>query len=432
MRQTITIATGVPALDRKIAEEYPHCIFLKTENELRDTQAPLIVWSSFLLTGQSSSEKKIRLKQWMKHFRHEGIRSVFLSPHSDWIAELAQEGLDGFVPITNNNVPLKQLFSTMEALLQGPIESTSPVLTFSDEGAGEPERVKKSTKVWAFWSAKPGMGVSTLTQSLAVELSQAGHKTLLIEWDTMYQSIPYSLGLSDPKRCIERWITDEEAGLNPRLEDYLLNKTVCLQEHKDKGIRKAIEALPDNLYVLAPSNQLKLWDMVTLEIPTVKKALDSLTELDFSVVLIDVPSEITHSATAVTIQKADQTFAVVDSKGSHVVMTKMAIDFMRKELNVSFDLILNNVDSPQTKHIEKGIGKKATIILPYDSTLGQRSMDLNPKAGDEYQSVLTHFLTEQGYVSKRKKHKFRKKKADKHMKNTKQPENRLASFITFS
>ncbi|AQS55663.1 AAA family ATPase [Novibacillus thermophilus] len=430
----LTIATGVPALDQKIAEKYPQSVNVKTENELRSVQTQVVVWSSFLLAGQNNSEKKARLKQWLTFFRYENIQSVFLTPYEDWMTELRQEGFEGFVPITNNNVPLKRLFNTIDGLLQEPIQDASPSLTFLDDEGDEMDRIKKPTKVWAFWSAKPGMGVSTLVQSLAVELARAGHRTLLIEWDTVYQSVPYSLGLSDPKRCIEQWVTDAEAGLDPRLEDYLLNKTIWLQEHKDKGIKKAVEALPDHLYVLAPSNQIKPWDMMSFEITTVKKTLDRLTDLNFSVVLIDVPSEITHGATAATLQRADTAFVVVDGKGSHGMITKKGVDFIEKELDISFDLILNNVDDAAIKYIEKGMGKKSRFVLPYDGTLSDRSMRFNPIGGEEYQSVLLSFLTEQGYLeeNRQKRKMFRKRKIERPVKKVKPRENKLVNFINFS
>lgn len=201
-------------------------------------------------------------------------------------------------------------------------------------------------------------------------------------------------------------------------------------------MRKMIESLPDNLFVLAPSNQIKPWDMVTMEISTVKRALDSLSELDFSVVLIDVPSQITHSATAVTIQRADRAFAVLDGKGSNAVITKMNVDFMENELDVSLELILNNIDDGAIKNIEKGVGKRAVMVLPFDETLSQRSMELNPRAGEEYQSVIAQFLEEQAYIEgakgKRRWFQFQWKKETRENEPRKETQNQLASFLRFS
>ena len=431
----ITIATGVPALDHKIAETFTESTILKTEDQLNTLHTPLVVWSYYLINGRNNAQKKERVRQWLVHFRQEKITSVFLCPYEDWIYELEKDGFTGLVPITNNNVPIKRLFNIIEDSLKQTEREATPQLTFTDDPTETKlEDTIQKTNVWAFWSAKPGMGVSTLTQSLAIELAKAGHKTLLIEWDTTYPSVPFTFGLADRTRCLEKWVMDVESGVNPRIQDYLLNKERWLSEHKDRGIRKAIQKLPDNFYVLAPSNEIKPWEPLTSKVGTIKKTLEDVKELGFSMVIVDVPSEVTHSATAVTFQKADHAFVVLDGKGSHAVLTKMTVDFIEKELGISFHLVLNRVDEGEVKNIQKGMDKHAVLHIPFDTSLGKRSLELNPSPGEEYRTVLIDFLRDEGFIQEpEKKRKWLGSKAMKKRKNkAEEKPNELAAFLKFS
>lgn len=184
----------------------------------------------------------------------------------------------------------------------------------------------KDGKVITVFSAKGGVGKTTIATNIAVSLGKQGYDTVLMDLDLQFGDVPIMLDLK-VKRSMANWYSD---GLLP-VTDYL-------QHHEPSGIR--VLAAPESL----EDGELITAEHVTRMITEIRAHSDYL--------LIDTP-QFFHETTLQSLELADEIILVATPDLPNLKNVRRCLDVLTK---------LELVD--KVKVVANKVGKDAGI--PYE------------------------------------------------------------------
>lgn len=162
-----------------------------------------------------------------------------------------------------------------------------------ERDAPAPAAVKQTTRIIVVTSGKGGVGKTTTSASFATGLAQAGHKTVVIDFDVGLRNLDLIMG------CERRVVYDL---VNVIQGEANVSQALIRDKHCD------------NLYVL-PASQTRDKDALTEE--GVEKVLDSLKEMKFDYIVCDSPAGIERGA-VMALTFADEAIIVTNPEVSSV------------------------------------------------------------------------------------------------------------------
>ncbi|KGP77789.1 MULTISPECIES: hypothetical protein [Paenibacillus] len=263
----------------------------------------------------------------------------------------------------------------------------------------------KNRKVIVGWSCESGMGVNSFLNAAAVESARRGVKTVLVELDLLHASTSISLGMSHHTRNLESWITkSKESGENRAIRDYLVNSKIWMQDMAatNPGLEAAVSELPQDLYLLAPSQFLDRFQAhahsMTKDTPYF--IIEQLVDLGFEAIYMDIPSEILMPVTGTSMKLATDLLVFVDGHVAHSIYTNQTIKRIIGD-HRGLKVMLNRAGT-LGPGIEKLLGQPIWKTIPDDPTLSEKSLDLVPGGSDKYNAVVNDFCDAMGYKKKKK------------------------------
>lgn len=421
------IGTGSPDLDKAIREalETRGSVVTATtdqEDQLKNipvyTQANLVVWSHYMCWRDGDATEHLAATEEALHqFKANGIRSVLICTEKDWVLKWLGEGFTDFVYVEDGMIQtelvLQAIFEpkSVDQLRQEigiivpvtqPLQIVTPITA---PAASDRARGKVNSKIIGLYSVHPGMGVSTFTSAVAVELAMRGYRTALIEWDMLHPTIGVSLGMTHPNRNMEQWLArSKEEGETLDLNAFLLNSTVWKGEVDKSNFASAVAALPDEFYLLTPSDLCRPWTVTTHPSPyQVAFLVEQLKSYGFQAVIFDIPSEITYPVTGACLKESDEVYVLLDGRAARTFQTTEMLGLLKEQMEDKFQFVLNRVPDRMVPAITQMLGKnqKVAARLPEDETLSSRSFDLLPSGGNEYQRSVEMFCDRLGYISQK-------------------------------
>lgn len=156
-----------------------------------------------------------------------------------------------------------------------------------------PAATKQTTRIIVVTSGKGGVGKTTTSASFATGLAQAGHKTVVIDFDVGLRNLDLIMG------CERRVVYDL---VNVIQGEANVSQALIRDKHCE------------NLYVL-PASQTRDKDALSEE--GVEKVLDSLKEMKFDFIVCDSPAGIERGA-VMALTFADEAIIVTNPEVSSV------------------------------------------------------------------------------------------------------------------
>ena len=393
------------------------------KNMVESTQSNLLVLSSFLIWREDQFDMRRAIIETLIAVRSAGARTILLCPDRECLIEAVQKGFTDFVLMDSHSATVDEILDVIENPISlqdayqrlGIVSASSslalapPVNNQSNIGQRPLLAVQAvESKSIGFWSVKSGAGVGTFVRSVAVEVATRGYRTGLIEMDLLRPATSTALGLSHHVRNLEVWIeqnSDSELdGTFSSIQPYLLNRHLWLQQNlsASKDLIASVQALPEELYMLAPSNSLAPWKVKNHPVPDMPKhIINEMMSLGFKGILIDVPSEINYPTTISTMKEVQEVYVMLGPSCVDMVHTQRALDFLTPELGNKFKLIFNQFEDRHEdliKGIEGMLGQKFEFIIPRCAELDLRSFDLLSGGGPEYQLKVKEFCDRIGFV----------------------------------
>ncbi|WP_034682045.1 MinD/ParA family ATP-binding protein, partial [Caldalkalibacillus mannanilyticus] len=317
------------------------------------------------------------------------VEYICITPQQEWIREWAKKGFKHFILIENEEIRMDDVLNIIldRPTLKIQASMNNPTLQ---------RRRSLDTKYLGFWSIKPGMGVSTFLCNAGVKLAKQNKKVLLLEWDSMFPSIGYRLGLFDGKHNLDEYAIHDHMGKKDEVTSFVLNKKKWLELYAKDGSKKEfvdpVQALPESLDLLVPNTESNPWEPLFLDLEQCKRILDQVDGY-YDYVLIDIPSELIHSATGISMKKADQVFVFLDGNSSHLSLTSKVMNMLRKEFGEKYSLLFNQIAGDNLSELIQDVLETAPLLeLPYDQTLHLNSFDMLPKGNSEYEEKV-HLFT---------------------------------------
>ncbi len=168
------------------------------------------------------------------------------------------------------------------------------ILSERDESSA-PKRAasKQTTRIIVVTSGKGGVGKTTTSASFATGLAQAGHKTVVIDFDVGLRNLDLIMGCE--RRVVYDLVNVIQGEAN--VQQALIRDKHC-----------------ENLYVL-PASQTRDKDALSEE--GVEKVLDALREMKFDYIVCDSPAGIERGA-VMALTFADEAIIVTNPEVSSV------------------------------------------------------------------------------------------------------------------
>lgn len=228
--------------------------------------------------------------------------------------------------------------------------------------------------VAAFWSPKPGTGVSTLAFSAAVALAQSGFRTALVELDWHYPSLAMRSGLSHPERTTEQAYRDFLDGRPTRLKDRLITQEWML-EHLNKNrqaLRSEIKSLPNNLAALSIGESTQFSNWPKEQQGVVVDMVSALTlKLNYDCVILDIPSGPATFSTSDSLHCATKIYIVLEPDISIIPVLRDRIESLNLLLGIDIlkksYFVINKFKNNSELIIEnlaEALGAPLELVIP--------------------------------------------------------------------
>lgn len=272
----------------------------------------------------------------------------------------------------------------------------------------EVEEYVRRCKVITGWSCESGMGVNTFMTAAAIESAKRGIRTALVELDLFHASTAVTLGMSHKTRNLESWLGKAAGAEKYReIKDYLLNSNIWSQEMSNErsDISDAVSDLPQELYLFTPSQHMDRFEAASLRLKADMPyhIIKELDELGFQAVFIDLPSEILMPGTSTSMKLADEVLVFTDGQVSHNLYTLKELKRMEKDVDSErIKLILNRAPQMLAGVVEGMLDRKVWLTIPDDPSIIQRSLDLIPGGGEDYNNVVKKFCDQVGLIKRKK------------------------------
>lgn len=415
----VYICTGHAALDEDLKNNLTE---VETEiismEELDRAAGGALIWTNLLAKNDLSVAKA-----YLDTMQKSEITSIMICPHKEWIEEFDTMGYTGFILVEDGEITVDAIYE-MLGLKQEEAPAFRVVGRKKENKQTQPER---DTVYHAFWSAKPGMGVSTLSQTVAIDLAKRGRKVLFVEWDSFYPDAAFRWGLAGERHGLQKYAQDV-AG-NPSVLSYILDKSTWTEEYNAKEFRDAVRQLPNSLSLFAVTN-IDLKKPATLTAEQVQSLLSQF-EGHFDDVVMDVPSELIHAATVPSLHRADAVYILLDDKSTHLLLTMKAIEAAKNIFEDKFQYIVNRTDNQEVlAEIRDAFGKAPLLTLPFVESMGKNSYEM-PFASDKgylqaVQALVKYMAGETDEVVLEAK----KVRTKKEKRAEKEKPNRLMEFLS--
>ena len=421
MNIKVYICTGHPLVDENLKSHLNlvHAEIISKE-ELDKAKDGTLIWSS-ILAGNNIHEAR----DYLEKFDELGIQSILVCPSQQWLEHLQGYEHTKLLLAANQEIDVNDIYNIL-----GVKRTDVPVFRVIDRRKRQ-DYSEKETVYHAFWSAKPGMGVSTLSQTVAIEMAKQGRKVLYIEWDSFYPDVAFRWGLAGERHGLHKFALDETGHTvtgHTSAMSYVLDKQKWLHEYNNKDFRNLVKQLPDTISLFAPT-VIDMKKPVSLNAEQVRSVLEQFNG-QFDDVIIDVQSELIHFATVPSLQRADEVFVVVDEKSTHLLLTLKAFEVVKNVLSEKYHYIVNKArDQEVLSEIETAFGKAALLTLPYVESMGKASYELPFVTDKKYLhnvKALVRFMQgeTEAVVKDRKKVKLGKSKRPE-----KEKPNQLLEFL---
>lgn len=420
MTTKVYICTGHPVVDEELKKNLTE---VETEiinmEELDRAAGGAVIWTNLL-----AKNDKATAKAYLDAFRNMGVRSIMICSNKEWIDDFSAMGYTGFIHVKDGEITVDAIY---EALGVNQKEEMPAFRVVGRKKENKQIRPERDTVYHAFWSAKPGMGVSTLSQAVAVELAKRGRKVLFVEWDSFYPDAAFRWGLAGEKHGLQRYAQD--AAANPSVLSYILDKSIWIEEYNTKEFRDAVRQLPNSLSLFAVTN-IDLKKPVTLTAEQVQSVLAQF-EGHFDDVVIDVPSELIHASTVPSLHRADAVYILLDDKSTHLLLTMKAIEALKNVLEDKWHYIVRSPHPDLVDEIRSSFGRDELFILPNVDTLGKQSFEAPVVTDPSYIHAVQAFVkfivgeSEAVALDTKKKRVWKKEKE----KGEKEKPNRLMEFL---
>lgn len=319
-----------------------------------------VIWSSFLFQDKADVEAYLRF------FKERGMRQLLICPNQEWVDEWTRQLQDKTICILGmqdgiiDGDRLIEHFKTIDPY------TTIRVIKRKTSDM----QANQDTQFLSFWSVKPGMGVSTLAQSVSVQLAEAGKRVLYVEWDTFYTDVAIRFGLVGDKHGLQNYARYIEQ--KPDVLPYIINKEKWLKEYNIKEHRASVKELPDQLDVLS-ATEFNPKEPVSL---TIQQAKDVLNQVDglYDYVIIHVPSTLIHTCTIVSIEKSNKLFIVLDDKSIHLYQTVVALEELKPVMKGDVEYVINRTGNKAViQEVTNVLGKAPFVTIPYFKEIGSDS-----------------------------------------------------------
>lgn len=186
------------------------------------------------------------------------------------------------------------------------------------------EVMKKKNKVFAMASGKGGVGKTTLSVNLSIEIAKLGKKVLLIDGDVSLANADIILGIV-PKKHIGHYIQG------------------------NSSLEEIIEKVDTNLFFIPGASGIA--KLTNLTEANIKKIKDITTNFDSDITLIDLPAGIGKNAISLAIMS---NYVIVVVTPDPVSVTD-AYSFVKVLAKSGFEgkifIIVNMVRNPREKEI---------------------------------------------------------------------------------
>ncbi len=209
--------------------------------------------------------------------------------------------------------------------------------------SGVSSPLTKLGKVITVFSAKGGVGKTTLSTNLAVSLAKQGKDAIVMDLDMQFGDVPIMLNVK-PIRTIIDWYSDG----CPSIEGYLLQHS--------SGIR-----------VLAPPEIPEEGEMITAE--TISQAIGEL-KLIADYIIIDTP-QFFHETTLQSLELADEILLIATPDLPNLKNVRRCLDVLdklrlgdkvkivvnriAKDLGLSLDQFIHYLHHPSWRHLPNDI-----------------------------------------------------------------------------
>lgn len=229
-------------------------------------------------------------------------------------------------------------------------------------------KIKKTISVQGI---RPGVGASFVARTLAIE-SAKKRRTLLIDANYRYPSVPYILGYYDSRltldACLVKLLDNEEVNVM----DYCLNSQRI--ENATAKQKKFFKQLPINLYTLTPDTEkgIEFFPELPSDINEatgcIKTLLDS-AKAHFDCIIACISSDIDELFNLALLGATDNHYMVTDTNPSSVAIFKSRMETIGNcgILTDNYKVIMNKLfENASTESFEKVLGRKIDLSIPYD------------------------------------------------------------------
>ncbi|MCF6094504.1 AAA family ATPase [Microaerobacter geothermalis] len=235
------------------------------------------------------------------------------------------------------------------------------------------------SKLISFWSAAPGQGKRTLSQSLAKVIASRNYKVLYVELDYFYPSFAWTSGLSHPAKNIFQLAMHVSDQDEFDLKQYVASPRDVFGSQK--RIQQAISKIPPKLDFMAlPSN------FVVEEFPSIKSEqfidhfIKGLKNLSYDAIILNLPNEIEHLFSFPVMLESDEIFNILTPHPGRIVRYgQLKKKLKNTPLNMTkWSTIFNQVhEEIQKDALDSFIQEESRMVVPFDPKRALLELDLS-------------------------------------------------------
>lgn len=312
------------------------------------------------------------------HFDRIVEEPVIISDHSDPRGEVANT-------LAVNNTPVLYLafkapvnLSSKVHVLQGETVTWGQIKGWLINAREQQLQQKdfatlKIKKTISVQGIRPGVGASFAARALAIE-SAKKRKTLLIDANYRYPSVPYTLGYYDSGATLD-------AALIRLLDNEDINvMNFCLNSQKIENVtakqKKFFKQLPLNLYTLTPDIEkgIELFPELPNSIDQatgyIKTLLDG-AKVHFDCIIACISSDIDELINLALLRSTDNHYMITDTNPSSIGVFKDRMETIGN-CGIAVEnskVILNKLDNTSIESFEKILNRRVDLSIPYDKDM---------------------------------------------------------------
>ena len=235
-------------------------------------------------------------------------------------------------------------------------------------------------KIISFFSNSPNQGKRTISQSFAKILSNNNQKVLYVELDYYNPSFANSTQISHPKKNIRGFIQSAVLQSKFDVEPYIYTSDEVKAE-SNKRVQTVHAELPKNLHFLTLPLNFEETTFPTITnsedekseeeaFNFVEKIMFQLRNLEYSVIIINLPNEIKSVFGLPVLIESDQVVNVITANPTRIVEYQNVLKTIK---HTSIDLkewftVINQTNSSIDDSEYMGLinEENAPMLIPYD------------------------------------------------------------------